>query len=299
VHPYSDHCDMRHHVRLCLEGIPAHAWNESIAKRVVARACDIDYLETQSLRRNDTRALCMWAWTYNPSDIPKVTWLTITGKAMQVHDGVAPHHGWRGQTFRVLVHLDILELPPNSHGRTEAREFIWRYGVVDGVRNPRDCHVPPPPDSKPRRHRDVDNNNIRRGRREDCGDNWGTRLFQSLPRDPGQARERERSESRHGWRDKSSAPNGRQRNIQRSSSPGPDGIEGQGRLNSPSPPRRARSDSATGRTQPTSKDPAHPHHPASMDAGALRRCTHKGSPGAHEEARCHGGRRRLDRRHAA
>jgi hypothetical protein len=91
VHPYNDHCDMRHHVRLCLEGIPAHAWNESIAKRVVARACDIDYLETQSLRRDDTRALCMWVWTYNPSDIPKVTWLTITGKAVQVHDGVAPH----------------------------------------------------------------------------------------------------------------------------------------------------------------------------------------------------------------
>jgi hypothetical protein len=76
--PYGDHCDLRHHVRLCLEGIPAHAWNESIAKRTVARACDLDYVDKRSLHRDDTRALCLWAWTYNPSDIPKVTWLTPT-----------------------------------------------------------------------------------------------------------------------------------------------------------------------------------------------------------------------------
>jgi hypothetical protein len=31
--PYGDHRDFRHHVRICLEGIPVHAWNESIAKR--------------------------------------------------------------------------------------------------------------------------------------------------------------------------------------------------------------------------------------------------------------------------
>lgn len=68
---YGDHCDLRHHVRLCLEGILAHAWNESIAKRAVARACDLDDVEHRSLRREDTRALCLWAWTHNPSDIPR------------------------------------------------------------------------------------------------------------------------------------------------------------------------------------------------------------------------------------
>jgi hypothetical protein len=47
------------------------------AKRAVARSCDLDYVEHRSLRRedmalcpDDTRALCLWAWTYNPSDIP-------------------------------------------------------------------------------------------------------------------------------------------------------------------------------------------------------------------------------------
>ena len=77
VLPYGVHCELRHHVRLCIEGIPAHAWNESIAKRAVARACDLDYVDTRSLRRDDTRALCLWDWTHNPSDIPKVMWLTL------------------------------------------------------------------------------------------------------------------------------------------------------------------------------------------------------------------------------
>ena len=40
---------------------------------VVARASDLDYVDSRSLRRDDTRALCLWAWTHNPFDIPKVT----------------------------------------------------------------------------------------------------------------------------------------------------------------------------------------------------------------------------------
>jgi hypothetical protein len=42
-----------------LEGIPLQAWNESIAKRAVARACDLHYVEQASLDREDTRALCL------------------------------------------------------------------------------------------------------------------------------------------------------------------------------------------------------------------------------------------------
>jgi hypothetical protein len=62
---HGEHCDLRHHVRLCLEGIPAYAWNDNIAKRAVGRACDFDYVEPKSLRRDDMRALCLWAWTYD------------------------------------------------------------------------------------------------------------------------------------------------------------------------------------------------------------------------------------------
>jgi hypothetical protein len=152
VLPYGDHCDLRHHVHICLEGIPLHAWNESIAKRVVARSCDLDYVDPRSLRcdnnralcPDNTRALCLWAWTYNPSDIPKVTWLTLTTNAVTAHDGPTPPRGCQGLTFKVLVHLDLIESPVDEFGRTSTRSLTWHYGVVDGERGPRKRHALPP-----------------------------------------------------------------------------------------------------------------------------------------------------------
>lgn len=244
IQAYGEHCEMRHRVRLCLEGIPVHAWNESIAKRVVARVCDIDFVERRSTEREDTRALCIWAWTYNPSDIPKVTWLTITGNAVRVHHGVPPPRGRRGLTFRVLIHLDLLEMPPDSHGRSEIRDFIWHYGVIDGERAQRDRHNPPPADNRHERRRDEDNDDERRGRRERRSDHWGSHLIRSLSRAPERAREKERSESRHGRQDNSSTTNGHRRYAQSTLSADAvhDFIDARhGRHGSESPSRRARS----------------------------------------------------------
>jgi len=193
--PYSDLTDLRHHVRICLEGIPTHAWNESIAKRAIARACDIDYVDPRTWSREDTRAFCLWAWTYNPSDIPKVTWLTLTGNMVTVHEDAAPPRGRRGLTFRVLVHLDIVESPPNEHGRSSSRKLDWDFGVVDGERGPRERHDPPPPEPRRDRRRDDDDNDYddgdRRGRHHDKGNGWGSRLFRSLSRAPTRERQRE------------------------------------------------------------------------------------------------------------
>ena len=76
-----------------------------MAKRVVAATCDLDYVEEPSLRKDDTRALNLWAWTSNPSDISKVAWLTLTGKLVVVHDGLATptrsNHESLGLTFQV------------------------------------------------------------------------------------------------------------------------------------------------------------------------------------------------------
>jgi hypothetical protein len=87
--------DLYFHVRLCLEGIPPHAWNENIAKRSVARACVLDYVEEDCLSSNkaDARCLNLWAWTGNPSDIPKIVWLTITGRTMVIHDNAPLRQG--------------------------------------------------------------------------------------------------------------------------------------------------------------------------------------------------------------
>jgi hypothetical protein len=196
---HGDHNVFGSHVRLCLEGIPLHAWNDGIAKRAVAKSCVLDYVEAQSLRMEDATTLNLWAWARNPSDIPKVTWLTIVDRNNTAHD--ATPAGRSGLTFRVIVHLDMVEDPPTRDGHGHPRAYDWRLGVVDGECEPRDRHDPPPPRSN--RRRDEDGDSDRRGRRPGRDDSWSSRLFRSISRAP-RDRERERSGSRHGQRHDSS-----------------------------------------------------------------------------------------------
>lgn len=132
-----------------------------------------------SLHRDDSRALYLWAWTYDPSDIPKVTWLTLTDGSTTLLDDHAPPSDRKGLTFRVLVHLDIIEPPPDEYGKVTPRKMDWRYEVVDGKRNTRDRHDPPPPDSRRDRLRDDDDDDRGRGRRGDNG-GWKFRMFRNL-----------------------------------------------------------------------------------------------------------------------
>jgi hypothetical protein len=206
--------DLYFHVRLCLEGIPPHAWNENIAKRSVARACVLDYVEEDCLSSNkaDARCLNLWAWTGNPSDIPKIVWLTITGRSMVIHDNAPPPPGQCGLTFRVLVHIDLVESPSGQGGRLATRSLPWRHGVVDGERGPRDRHDPPPTDhcngSRRWDREDEDDEDGRRGRRQHKARSWSSRLFRSVSRAPHD-RDRDRSEPRRDAHDRGSNTGGR------------------------------------------------------------------------------------------
>jgi hypothetical protein len=152
----------------------------------------LDYVEAQSLRMEDATTLNLWAWARNSSDIPKVTWLTIVDRSNTVHD-VTPM-GRSGLTFRVIVHLDMVEDPPTRDGHGHTRVYDWRLGVVDAESEPRDRHDPPPPRSNHRRDEDGDSD--RCGRRPRRDDSWSSQLFCSISRAP-MDRERERSGSRH------------------------------------------------------------------------------------------------------
>ncbi|KAM0881449.1 hypothetical protein ACQ4PT_032930 [Festuca glaucescens] len=71
---------MSFRVRLCLEGVPAYGLTPYVAERIIGRRCSFDRLDDSSALLTSARSLDCWAWTANPSSIPKVVWLTFTSR---------------------------------------------------------------------------------------------------------------------------------------------------------------------------------------------------------------------------
>ncbi|CAO2142628.1 unnamed protein product [Urochloa humidicola] len=61
-------------VWLCLVGIPEHAWMPDIIERVIGNRCALQCINTDLVQPADTRHIDLWAWTTNPSSIPKKVW---------------------------------------------------------------------------------------------------------------------------------------------------------------------------------------------------------------------------------
>ncbi|KAG2618292.1 hypothetical protein PVAP13_3NG080003 [Panicum virgatum] len=126
-------------VRLCLEGIP-------IVERLIGRSCALECIDTNLLQPDDTRTIDVWAWTPNPSRIPKCLWLVVTGRgdASSVTITNNPPAPWlKGAKFRVLIHLewihDYTSATTDHSGKggisaaePELRRLPWRRGAVDG-----------------------------------------------------------------------------------------------------------------------------------------------------------------------
>jgi hypothetical protein len=140
---------MSFRVRLCLEGVPAYGHTPYVAERIIARRCSFNHLDDSSDLMSNARSLDCWAWTANPSPIPKVVWLTFTSRGagvlaseVFVHE-VRPTGSKRGATFRVIVHLDLMEdyssAPLDFFGSSKDAAafkpmpvaFDWHYLTID------------------------------------------------------------------------------------------------------------------------------------------------------------------------
>ncbi|CAN6349515.1 unnamed protein product [Urochloa humidicola] len=137
-------------VRLCLEGVPVHAWNPDLVERIVGMNCSLECIETNLLHPDDTRTIDLWAWTANPSKIPKRIWLVFTNKDdnFVVHISRTPPEHWqRGTKYGVLMHLEWIydytatTADPFGHFGTrvqmpvpepDKRKLLWHRGVMDG-----------------------------------------------------------------------------------------------------------------------------------------------------------------------
>nr|TKV98179.1 hypothetical protein SEVIR_9G542400v2 [Setaria viridis] len=139
-------------VRICLDGVPRHAWLPDIVERLVGRHCALQCIDTNLLHPSDTRGIELWAWMSDPSRIAKVMWLVFTTRSMdgssssvQINE-VPPERWQRGIKHRVLVHLweihDYSAVTTDPHdpdvavGEPEKRRLPWYWGVV--------THPPPP-----------------------------------------------------------------------------------------------------------------------------------------------------------
>jgi len=141
---------MSFRIKLCLEGVPAYGHTPFVAERIIARRCSFDRLVSVSTSPASARSLDCWAWTANPSSIPKVVWLTFTSRSnglrgeVLVND-VCPTGTKRGATFKVIVHLDTMEdfsmAPLDFFGsscdagafKPTPISFEWHYLSIDGM----------------------------------------------------------------------------------------------------------------------------------------------------------------------
>lgn len=54
---HAENIDLNHHVRLCLEGLPLHAWDEHAVAAAIGAGCSLDYIEPASKLKTETKVL--------------------------------------------------------------------------------------------------------------------------------------------------------------------------------------------------------------------------------------------------
>ncbi|CAN6178894.1 unnamed protein product [Urochloa humidicola] len=171
-------------VRLCLDGIPSHAWTPDIVERVIGSKCALQSINTDLVEPRDTRHIDLWAWTADPSEIPKKVWLVFTHRpserSSRIFISEAPPDRWhQGARFPVFIHMPLVEdysaAANDLQGAVDnpssitpiRRNYTWRYGIVDGsppgTRAAFPTRLPRPPPTK-------DGDEARELRRDDARD---------------------------------------------------------------------------------------------------------------------------------
>jgi len=150
-------------VKLCLDGVPRHAWDDGIVERIIGRRCALESIDTDLLHPAETKTIDLWAWTANPSLIPKKIWLTFTNRAKDAKlqsilvTETSPEHWEQGTRHAVIIHLE--EIHDYTASTIDDKGNIspgkrrlpkWHLGVVDGAQVPARAfeefpHHPPPP----------------------------------------------------------------------------------------------------------------------------------------------------------
>ncbi|XBJ17119.1 hypothetical protein VPH35_008605 [Triticum aestivum] len=199
-----------YHVHLCIENLPLNAWCDEVATQVLGPDTFLHYFDVATVKREDSSSFNLWAWSANPSAIPKVLRLTLAGnQAAGYSSGPSAVVGRRGLKRRVLVHLETVEdFTPDVNGVIPRRPrsthpFTFYYGVVDGESRMRDRSEVAGQrrdDDQDRDRRDDDDDRGRRGW-EDHSSSWRESFFRSRSCAPARCEDEDRRGSRDSRRE--------------------------------------------------------------------------------------------------
>jgi hypothetical protein len=137
---YANNIKWEFRVKVRIEGIPVHCWAEEVAAMALGKSCAVHYLEETTRRRQRTRSFDLWAWCFDPCDIPTEVLLTVTEPDRGHPHQDEPLDLKRGQVYVLRNHLEVVEdltflQEPGRLGgplnRKARRVFDWDYGMPD------------------------------------------------------------------------------------------------------------------------------------------------------------------------
>ncbi|CAN6347307.1 unnamed protein product [Urochloa humidicola] len=123
-----------------------------IIERIIGMTCALQCINSDLVQPLDTRHIDLWAWTVNPSSIPKKVWLVFTHRPSERSTArvVVVIERWQlerwqqGVRYKVFLHVGLVEdytaVAQDLHGAvnnpstfTPIRSpYVWHYGVEDG-----------------------------------------------------------------------------------------------------------------------------------------------------------------------
>ncbi|KAJ1269545.1 hypothetical protein BS78_07G219800 [Paspalum vaginatum] len=159
-----------------------HAWTAVIIERLISRSCALEGIKTDLEKPSEAKTIDLWAWTANPSAIPKCVWLTFSGRARDALLDIVlvteiPPESWQlGVKHRVLIHLEeihdysaaSIRLDSGGPGAPSVRHLApWRLGVLDGAPEARSAEDQVPCSSQFHGGRNGEGEDDQRRTRED------------------------------------------------------------------------------------------------------------------------------------
>ncbi|XBH67994.1 hypothetical protein VPH35_096265 [Triticum aestivum] len=91
------------------QNVLLNAWNDVVATQVLGPDTSLHYFDIASVQCEDAATLNLWAWSADPSKIPKVQLVTFTCNQLPASSSSAPLAGRQGLRRRIPVHLDQIE----------------------------------------------------------------------------------------------------------------------------------------------------------------------------------------------